>query len=85
MTCKICSGPLVFQSDQARGWHFFDQKCVSFLLIELSQWRSGRRRVFWRTDLGAGDTETNNSYVRYVWKKAGAKVRRVTVRPKVKP
>ncbi len=87
MTCKVCNGPLAFVSDKARGWHYFEQECISFLSAELAEWRSGKRRVYWRTDLdtGMGDMETHRAKVRYVWKKAGAKVRRVTVGPKVSP
>lgn len=86
--CFKCHGPLVFHGDKARGSHFFEQECISYLQAELREWRSGKRRVFWRTydDEGRADflwTDTNQARaVAHGWAKhSGKTVRRVTVGP----
>lgn len=91
--CEVCGVPLDTREAMPQCWghiHTSAHLCANNLAdenarlrAELREWRTGRRRVWWRTDLdtGRGDMDTHLRYIRYVWKKAGAKVRRVTVGP----
>jgi hypothetical protein len=83
--CALCGAPLI------KGCG----KCAagSDSLLELAEWRSGKRRVFWRV------YDVSTSYKLYTYKNfadldearhrmrllpEGAKLYRVTVKPKVK-
>lgn len=79
MSCANCKGPLVFDSDKARGWHFFESECIHFL-----QDRARRVvRVFWRVRVPHLADWVYQGYRKLAWqlaKKMGGKVYRVTVR-----
>lgn len=86
MPCEVCDVLLDTREAMPHVMghrHFNSAICIVNLKAELAEWRTGKRRVVWRTDLdtGMGDMETHRAKVRYVWKKAGAKVRRVTFGP----